>query len=145
MEADLVAELVFAVVVGLLLDGVVCEVDVLVEAFEVELSTAGSNVAVVVVERLQAPVYRRHHCKAPQIKLPPLVQSRVLDVLLKDKRPRLLRLCRVAAVAHYLLDLLQFGLHRDADATIGVLARLDDPEVSLVLLPLCFLKTKLHV
>ena len=73
------------------------------------------------------PVNTRQHHEAPDIELPALVQKRAVDVLLQDVRPLPL------VVRERVLDRIEVGANGDPAAAVGVLPRLDYPDVALVL------------
>lgn len=64
---------------------------------------------------------------ASDIKLPPIDEERVFNVLLKDSSFILLR----ALISHYVFDLLEVSTHYDATSPICVLSWLDDPDVGM--------------
>lgn len=124
--AQLVARLELSVVVQLLLDCIICQVDVSIgHVLKSELTRARPQVAIGVPIALQVASDRTHHREAPDVELAILVEQRFLDVLLDDVG---------ASVAVYVgvldqrLDVVDVSADLDAAAAVRVLAWLDDPE-----------------
>lgn len=63
-------------------------------------------------------------CEATNVKLSILVQKWVGNVLLQDDGAAIL-----AAILDFVHDVGELRLHHDSDATVGILARLDNPNV----------------
>jgi len=123
--AELVAAFKLAVVIAFLLDGIVGEVDEPAgDVFEVEFLAAGPEVAFIVPVALQVPVHTGQQRVAPNIELAPLIQQRLLNVLLDD-------VGALGAVDHGVVDDVFDGSELladvDAAAPVGVLAGLHDP------------------
>lgn len=127
MVAQLVSALELAVVVELFLDGVVGQVDVaVVDVFDVELSAAGAQVALLVPVTLEVSVNSAHHRKDSDVELPALVQKRLLNVFLNYVTPT------VAAQVHVLdqaLNLVQVLHNCNAAPAVCVFSGLNDPKV----------------
>jgi hypothetical protein len=70
-----------------------------------------------------------------QVELPPVVQQRVLYVLLKDESAQLAVAVALPPLQAH-LDVVQTVAYCDARAPVGVLSGLDDPDIAEVLLGL---------
>jgi len=105
-EGDLVPHFIPSIVISLLLHSIISEMDEFVGEFlNIEFSTAGSYVAFIIAEAFEVLVDTGHHSKAPDIKLPLLVEQRVVNVLLEDKGPIML----IPMAVQDRLYLIQFG------------------------------------
>ena len=93
---------------------------------ETKLAAAGPEVALSVPVALQVAIDGAHKGEAADVELPALVQERLLDVLLDYVTPFDAVDIRIG---HQTLYLVQITAHLDAKASVGVLSRLDDPEV----------------
>lgn len=133
LVADFVALLVLAILLRVLLDGVVGEMDVEIGAlFEAELGGGSSDVALGVPVGLKDAVEGGQKHIVADIELPPLVQQRLLHVLLQDEGPQ-------GAIAVLLSglqpqpDVLQSMADGYAVASVAVLPRLHDPNIPNIL------------
>ena len=132
--AELVAGLVLAVILRVLLHGVVDQVDELVvEVWSggAVLLGGGTDVAVAVEVGLQDAVHASHEGEAADVEFTALDEERVVDVLLEDHGA-----VAAAVLMHKIPDSANLLLHLDASSSIRVLARLDDPDVLAILVPL---------
>ena len=101
--------------------------NIFIEALEVELAAARTEVAFLVIISFEVAVDRRDHGEAPDVEFATFVEQRLLDVLLDD-------VAAVAAVhvgaADQRLDMVEVPADLDAAPAVRVLAWLDDPEVA---------------
>ena len=136
-ERDLVAHLMLPVILGLLLDGVIRQMNEAVVQLprgNIILRRACPDVATTLLRELVGVVkvafYLAVHCGehaiAPDVEFPPLVQLRPLYVLLQDESP-------VMEVIHVscedILDLIQSRTYLDAISSVCVLTRLHNPNI----------------
>lgn len=136
--AHLVAVLELAEVLSLLLDGIVGQVDELVvQVRKVKLSRARPYVTILVEIALQCLVDASYESEHSKVKLPTVDQKRIVDVFLYDEGFLEADVVDTASRRYELPHILHLVDDIDATATIGVLARLDDPSVQRygVLLP----------
>ena len=123
---ELVARFKLAIVLAPLLHSVVSQVHQPIrQVVNRVLPTRGAKVALLVDVDLVVPVHRGHHHKRPYVELPPVNEQRVVNVLLDDTSPP----SRGSAVLDQRLDLLKVLCNLDTVASVGVLTRLDDPDV----------------
>ena len=86
LPAQLVAIFKLPVVFCLLLDCIVCQMDELIgNIIKRVLSTARSNVTVLVTVPFQVAIDACEHTKAPKVELAPMHEQRVVDILLDDE------------------------------------------------------------
>lgn len=132
IDRQLVAALKLSIVFRIHLNRVVRQVDVArVQVVQVELLRGRSEVAVAVHVSLHHAIDRREQGVTPDIELSVVNEQGLVEVLLHDRRP-------VAILRRQLLnqisDLVERTGDLDACASIRVLARLDDPNVVVLLL-----------
>ena len=142
---ELVTLLVLAVEGAVLLDGVVGEVDELIaDVVEVEVVGGGADVALAEPVGAHEAVQAGDQHVVADVELPPLVQQRVLDVLLDDVGlvVAVLVLLLLLEDVVQLVDLLN---HHDAVAAVRQLPRLHDPDVLQPPPPLLLLRPLLLV
>ena len=83
--AQLVARFKFTVILGLLLYGIIGEVNHAIgKVVEGELAAGCAQVALCVVVRLEVAVVARHHAVGADVELAPVDQQRVVDIFLND-------------------------------------------------------------
>jgi hypothetical protein len=92
----------------------------------VVLSTAGAKVSVLIEIALKIPVYCLSDGVAPNVELSVFVEKRSFAILLNNVRPLLTVNVRIA---DYLSDLAQFAANGNTTTSVGVFARLDNPEL----------------
>ena len=92
----------------------------------VVLSTAGAKVSVLIEIALKIPVYCLSDGVAPNVELSVFVEKRSFAILLNNVRPLFTVNVRIA---DYLSDLAQFTANGYATTSVGVLARLYNPEL----------------
>ena len=127
LKTEFVAIFKFSVVIGLLLNRVVRQVhERVTHIVERELPAACADVPVLITVAFNGPVDARHEAEAAEVKLASVHKQRIVNVLLDDESAIAVFLARTS---NYLLDFSQGFYDLDALATIGVLARLDNPGV----------------
>jgi hypothetical protein len=123
---QLIARLILSIILGPLLHSIVGQVnELVVETTEHVLFTGRSQVAFIVDVRLQVSIHCRAKYIGTNIKLSAVYEQRIVDVLLNYARPA--AICR--RVLHDALDLIVFPRNLNTMPSVGVLARLDDPNV----------------
>ena len=127
----LVSRFKSAVVIALFLHSVIRQMNHSIRrVFQIILAAASPQIPVRVPVRLQVAVDSRAERVTPYVKLPILVQQRLLDVLLNDIAAPVAidLLCLNQA-----LDVIQIAADLDTATSIRVLSGLHDPELVAVL------------
>jgi hypothetical protein len=91
-----------------------------------ELTATCPQIAIGVPIALEITIYGRHQSKTPDIKLTVFVEKRLLDILLDDVTPFNTIHSRVL---YQSLDVIKIFAHLYSTAPVGVLSRLDDPQL----------------
>ena len=128
-EPYLVALLELAVLFPLTLDGVIGEMDHVVQVFDAEEVGAGSDIAVSIPVELAVSSQANAQEECPDVKLPPLVEQQVGLVFLNDGRA-----AESLSVFHCLPDFFQRITYEDVSAPVRIFTRFNDPQIQLVFL-----------
>ena len=116
-----------AVIIKFLLDCIIGQMYIPVGyVFSRELSATSSEVSFLVPVTLHIAIDSAHHCEASYVKLSILVQQRLFDVLLNDVTPFVPIHIRVQ---NQVFNTVKVFADINATPSVGVLARLDDPNV----------------
>ena len=131
--ADLISLFEFAVVLAVLLDCIVCEVHKGV-ATPSEAKTGGSspNVALLEPVGLEGGIGAGDEQVVSNVKLPALVQERVVDVLLQDESSQT-PISISLPTLHPQPDVLQVVVDADPVSLVAALSRLHDPNIAALL------------
>lgn len=86
LETELIAILIFAVVLRKFLHCVIREMDeFVVYIFQIEFFAARADIGIFIEIALEVPVYRSEHAVTSEIKLPTMYQQWVVDVALDNE------------------------------------------------------------
>jgi len=125
--AQLIAWLELAKVISILLNCIICQMrDLTLQIAQRELFAACSQIAFLVVVSFDDTIMRSDKSEAPDVKLSFVNQQGVLYVLLKDNG-----LVLRSVLINERLDLLQRASYVNSISTVGVLTRLQYPNVLL--------------
>lgn len=114
----------------LLLYGIICQMNHFISRIHSKCLRTSSQISSLINVSFQFSIDTCKHSKAPDIEFPSLKQSRLLNIFLNDKGSMHIK----TALTDNLLDFLQLACHCDANASVSILARLNNPHFFLRLL-----------
>lgn len=136
---EFVAFLEFAVGFVVFLDGVVGEVDLRVTVVLCrELVRGGTQVTLLIPVPLEIPIHTGNQKIVPDIELPPIIQQRLLNILLQYKSP-ITPIPILLPPPEPQLNIIQTRTHTDPRPSIRKLPRLRNPNIPHTLIPLLLL------